>query len=994
MPPVPPPVSLPVPPLTSVSTFPNSSVNTTLQQSYRASSALNFEELQRATPIAPALQPADSSVPSAPFRNPFVPPPVLYNQSIPPIYRNPPADSLHSSANASSQALPVPKSHQNLLPGNSFRTPPSSAVTPIPTPQSVSLPQTNSGAEVELQKALLLEKKKSAAEKRRQTLLKKAEEKKRLARERSIKAAATRKKNREEAERQKAEEEERRKELLRMELESCEPLSPDGSNIRIGDRVFGRPANNFQPERAEIVEIGDKHVYVHFLERDRRLDKWLAFHEVTKVPANLQENGTSSHIKLTRAKSRQMQERNPVSEREVGNEAIARAEAEREKLTAVKNVGKIVFGMCMLEAWYWSPFPNVEKGKTIPYVFMCEHCMKYTYNSRSYLSHRKQCDWKNPPGAKIYDDPANRLAVYEVDGMVNMAYCQRLTLLGKLFLDHKTLFFDVAPFLFYIVTLNGEVAGFFSKERPERRSEFNLACLLTLPQHQKKGIGRFLISLSFEIGRLEGGKARSPERPLSDLGQVSYKSFWSYEVLRYGERRRTEGEMDVPVEVVSKDTGIREFDVTETIKRHKVFKMWKGTYSLDLSNSSVLDEALAQLREPRLPLKPELLKYFVRMRDSRAPPTTPKSPGPSHARDKSRRNSSSGKKRGRPKLRNSASPARPPSNGSMRTISNNTSNPARSSSQIPVSTPKTSRTSKTPFQTPSRIRRTSTLSGTPRNGRSERGPTDYIDAAMKHFCESNTPEKVLAPPDSEEGLPTTAYAAFAKNMGIRSPSKARNDLFKAAQQFILKQYRPTGSRINSSSSGEERARKAPKMNGSTPPRSSIGGGKDIGHIMRVIASASDIDEAPPKRNSPKRGGGLARGRMVSGFTGLSTEEPEEENTDMNDEPDDNEMDTTIRSTKNTERDTIMRDVDSTRESTQDILKPAQSITEVEEVVSLVDSAVQKAQPKLLSRTELNLETEDRKPIPKISKAQVRTKVSTNPENNMEVITILDTDDEA
>jgi histone acetyltransferase MYST1 len=30
-------------------------------------------------------------------------------------------------------------------------------------------------------------------------------------------------------------------------------------------------------------------------------------------------------------------------------------------------------------------------------------------------------------------------------------YCQSLCLLSKLFLDHKTLYYDVDPFLFYIL---------------------------------------------------------------------------------------------------------------------------------------------------------------------------------------------------------------------------------------------------------------------------------------------------------------------------------------------------------------------------------------------------------------------------------------------------------------------------------------------------------------------------------------------------------------
>lgn len=48
-------------------------------------------------------------------------------------------------------------------------------------------------------------------------------------------------------------------------------------------------------------------------------------------------------------------------------------------------------------------------------------------------------------------------------------YCQNLCLLAKLFLDHKTLYYDVEPFLFYVLTEYDEhgyhLVGYFSKVR-------------------------------------------------------------------------------------------------------------------------------------------------------------------------------------------------------------------------------------------------------------------------------------------------------------------------------------------------------------------------------------------------------------------------------------------------------------------------------------------------------------------------------------------------
>ena len=53
------------------------------------------------------------------------------------------------------------------------------------------------------------------------------------------------------------------------------------------------------------------------------------------------------------------------------------------------------------------------------------------------------------------------------------------------------------PFLFYVLTENDSegchIVGYFSKEKfsPD---DYNIACILTLPPHQRKGYGRFLMA--------------------------------------------------------------------------------------------------------------------------------------------------------------------------------------------------------------------------------------------------------------------------------------------------------------------------------------------------------------------------------------------------------------------------------------------------------------------------------------------------------------------
>ena len=45
----------------------------------------------------------------------------------------------------------------------------------------------------------------------------------------------------------------------------------------------------------------------------------------------------------------------------------------------------------------------------------------------------------------------HQISFFEIDGRKNKAYAQNLCLLAKLFLDHKTLYYDTDPFLFYIM---------------------------------------------------------------------------------------------------------------------------------------------------------------------------------------------------------------------------------------------------------------------------------------------------------------------------------------------------------------------------------------------------------------------------------------------------------------------------------------------------------------------------------------------------------------
>ncbi|TGZ66205.1 hypothetical protein CRM22_005466 [Opisthorchis felineus] len=282
---------------------------------------------------------------------------------------------------------------------------------------------------------------------------------------------------------------------------------------------------------------------------------------------------------------------------------------EQDTITRIRNLEWIELGRYRMKPWYFSPYP--QELVNVPCVYVCEFCLKYLKSPTCLRRHLTKCTLRHPPGNEIYRKHPH--SFFEIDGRKNKTYAQHLCLLAKLFLDHKTLYYDTDPFLFYVLceidSRGFHLVGYFSKEK-ESSEDYNVACILVLPPFQCKGYGKFLIEFSYELSKLEG-KSGSPEKPLSDLGLLSYRSYWAQtilELLLNCKSTEPGQEPALSINDIVERTSIKRDDVIATLSNLNVLFYVKGQHVIYLSRELIASQHKSMERRA-LRVDPKLIHW-------------------------------------------------------------------------------------------------------------------------------------------------------------------------------------------------------------------------------------------------------------------------------------------------------------------------------------------------------------------------------------------------
>ena len=396
--------------------------------------------------------------------------------------------------------------------------------------------------------------------------------------------------------------------------------------------------------------------YVHWPDADRRMDAWVTADmlragggAITKTPKQL--NVVDNNMKLRPRRTQDIVEPSKAIEAPPKvyppkTQTTNNRSQESKFFCRGKNISRLYMGKYEMEMWYYTPIrlaqpviraalaecgrycavsPTSEirvtsspaRAESATPSSMMNGDMSGGWGSRSsefglhvcpfclspHLDHETLMNYhmpfcpRRPPGTEVYRDTQAQMVIFEADGCTEKVFAERLGLLSKGFLEHKSLDFDTTPFVYYTLCFYDEhgchVAAYFSREK-RNPENFNLSCILVFPHFQSRGLGRFLVDMSYEMCKREGRRG-SPEKPLSDLGERTYHSYWKDSVVSALIAHGFLEEWPTTLEYIMRATGMTQLDVVATLKQLKMLDTKSNVINLH-----VTPELLASHNEKKL----------------------------------------------------------------------------------------------------------------------------------------------------------------------------------------------------------------------------------------------------------------------------------------------------------------------------------------------------------------------------------------------------------
>lgn len=122
---------------------------------------------------------------------------------------------------------------------------------------------------------------------------------------------------------------------------------------------------------------------------------------------------------------------------------------------------------------------------------------------------------------------------------------------------------------------------------------------MILPQYQRFGFGRFLIEFSYLLSKQENSLG-SPEKPLSDLGKISYNNFWKYAIIKV-----IKDKDKVTIREISEATHMTTNDIITALDSSRmIIKNEDATYSIHIYKRD-----LEKAEQSKLSVHPEDLRW-------------------------------------------------------------------------------------------------------------------------------------------------------------------------------------------------------------------------------------------------------------------------------------------------------------------------------------------------------------------------------------------------